>query len=55
MTITDQLVRLMGGEIVVDSAPGKGSGFHRVPASAGGGAGRRDGGSAGRDGKTALR
>lgn len=23
MTITDQLVRLMGGEIVVDSAPGK--------------------------------
>ena len=43
MTITDQLVRLMGGEIVVDSAPGKGSGFHRVPASAGGGAGRRDG------------
>lgn len=55
MTITDQLVRLMGGEIVVDSAPGKGSDFHRVPASAGGGAGRRDGGSAGRDGKTALR
>lgn len=27
MTITDQLVRLMGGEIVVDSAPGKGSDF----------------------------
>lgn len=27
MTITDQLVRLMGGEIVVDSAPGKDSDF----------------------------
>ncbi len=29
-------------------------GFHRVPASAGGGAGRRDGENAGRNGKTAL-
>ena len=27
MAITDQLVRLMGGEIVVDSAPGEGSDF----------------------------
>lgn len=41
MAITDQLVRLMGGEIIVDSALGKGSDFTVVPAPAGGGKGRR--------------
>ena len=30
MAITDQLVQLMGGEIVVESLKDKGSGFHRV-------------------------